>query len=65
MKDNKQAVINVKGHHFRADGIILETHFQPDKTVCDSQQTINFNELEQIISKLPVLAALWNKKIQG
>ncbi|MDP8219948.1 MAG: 3-deoxy-7-phosphoheptulonate synthase [Candidatus Stygibacter frigidus] len=47
-----------------ADGIILETHFQPDKTVCDSQQTINFAELEKIIIKLPELAALWNKKIQ-
>jgi len=47
-----------------ADGIILETHFQPDETVCDSQQTINFKAFEQIISKLPVLAALWNKKIQ-
>ncbi|MCF7912907.1 MAG: 3-deoxy-7-phosphoheptulonate synthase [Candidatus Cloacimonetes bacterium] len=47
-----------------ADGIILETHFQPDTTICDSQQTIDFDELNTIISKLPQLAALWNKKIQ-
>jgi len=33
--------------------------------VCDSQQTINFKAFEQIISKLPVLAALWNKKSRG
>ncbi len=47
-----------------ADGIMLETHFQPDSTICDSEQTIGFDELEIIISKLPELATLWNKKIQ-
>jgi 3-deoxy-7-phosphoheptulonate synthase len=47
-----------------ADGLILETHFQPDIAICDSQQTIDFTELKEIISKLPELAALWNKKIQ-
>ncbi len=47
-----------------ADGIILETHFQPDKTVCDSDQTIDLNELELIFSKLPIIANLWDKNIQ-
>jgi 3-deoxy-7-phosphoheptulonate synthase len=47
-----------------ADGIILETHFQPDSTVCDSIQTIDFNELQNIIEKIPALAELWHKNIQ-
>lgn len=47
-----------------ADGIILETHFEPETTICDSRQTIDFGELEIIYNKLPALANLWNKQIQ-
>jgi 3-deoxy-7-phosphoheptulonate synthase len=46
-----------------ADGILLETHFCPDDTICDSQQTVDFEELQQILEKLPVLTALWKKKL--
>ncbi|MCF7918505.1 MAG: 3-deoxy-7-phosphoheptulonate synthase [Candidatus Cloacimonetes bacterium] len=46
-----------------ADGLLLETHFCPDETVCDSQQTVDLQELELILAQLPQLAALWNKKI--
>jgi len=46
-----------------ADGLLLESHFSPDDTVCDSQQTIDLEELQQIMDKLPILAELWNKKL--
>lgn len=46
------------------DGIILESHFSPDDTVCDSQQTIDLNELGIILQHLPELVKVWNKKIQ-
>ncbi|KQC08425.1 MAG: hypothetical protein APR54_04670 [Candidatus Cloacimonas sp. SDB] len=46
-----------------ADGLMIETHFSPDTTVCDSEQTIDFPMLETIISPLnDIVAKLWNKK---
>ncbi len=34
-----------------ADGLLIETHFSPDETICDSKQTINLEMLEKILSK--------------
>ena len=46
-----------------ADGLLIETHFSPDTTVCDSQQTIDFKVLEEIITEIPLFISLWNKKM--
>lgn len=47
-----------------ADGIILETHFNPDETVCDSRQTVNLKQLKEIYEKLPALAGIWKKTLE-
>jgi len=46
-----------------ADGLMIETHFSPNSTICDSQQTINFDMLEEIIKPMSELISLWNKKL--
>lgn len=46
-----------------ADGLMIETHFSPESTICDSRQTIDFNMLEQIIKPIPSLLKLWNKTL--
>ncbi|PID28751.1 MAG: 3-deoxy-7-phosphoheptulonate synthase [Candidatus Cloacimonadota bacterium] len=45
-----------------ADGIIVETHFNPDSAICDSRQHITVEELNSITEKLPVLMKLWDKE---
>ena len=45
-----------------ADGLMIETHFSPDKTVCDSKQTIDFEMLSEILKEKNKLITLWNKK---
>jgi len=45
-----------------ADGLIIETHFDPDAAVCDSKQTIDFEILEDILEKKDQLLDLWDKK---
>jgi len=42
-----------------ADGLMIETHFNPDSTVCDSKQTIDFEILEEIMKPLTELSDLW------
>jgi len=32
-----------------ADGLLIESHIDPTKSLCDNEQTINLLELEQII----------------
>ncbi len=32
-----------------ANGLLIETHFAPDSTICDSQQTIDFEMLKNIL----------------
>ena len=45
-----------------ADGLIIETHFDPDNVICDAKQTIDYGILEDIIAPLDNLKKLWNKK---
>jgi 3-deoxy-7-phosphoheptulonate synthase len=45
-----------------ADGLLIETHFSPDKTVCDSKQTIDLEILEDIIKGNEKLLDLWNRE---
>ncbi|MBN2460636.1 MAG: 3-deoxy-7-phosphoheptulonate synthase [Candidatus Cloacimonetes bacterium] len=46
-----------------ADGIMVETHFAPDSTSCDSQQTINESTFLEILASLPQLISLWQKRL--
>jgi len=43
-----------------ADGLLIETHFSPDKTVCDSKQTIDLEMLKDIIEGNKKLLNLWD-----
>ncbi len=45
-----------------ADGLMIETHFAPDTTICDSEQTIDFEMLEEIMKPIESLVSLWDKK---
>jgi len=45
-----------------ADGLMIETHFSPDSTICDSMQTIDFNILKEIISPMKDIIKLWQKR---
>jgi 3-deoxy-7-phosphoheptulonate synthase len=45
-----------------ADGLLIETHFDPDSAICDSEQTIDFDILAKIMEKKNQLLDLWGKK---
>jgi len=45
-----------------ADGLLIETHFEPDKTICDSIQTIDYKILKEILKPMDSLISLWGKK---
>ena len=45
-----------------ADGLLIETHFSPDNTVCDSKQTIDMEILKDILEGNEKLLKLWNRK---
>ncbi len=42
-----------------ADGLLIETHFSPDNTVCDSKQTIDMEILKDILEGNEKLLNLW------
>ncbi len=44
-----------------ADGLIIEVHPSPNKAICDSRQTINYQMLDSILEPLNSLLTLWNK----
>lgn len=46
-----------------ADGLLIETHFAPDATICDSEQTIDFEILAEIYEKKDQLLDLWGKNL--
>ncbi len=46
-----------------ADGLLIETHFSPDSTICDSEQTIDFTMLAEIIQPMEKIISLWGKKL--
>ncbi len=44
-----------------ANGLLIETHFDPQKTICDSKQTIDFEMLEDVLKPLDNLTKIWEK----
>ena len=45
-----------------ADGLLIETHFEPDTTVCDSFQTIELDVLKEIIKQKDKILSVWEKE---
>ena len=46
-----------------ADGVILETHPDPDKALSDSAQTIGFPALDELLTKLRAMAPLFGRTL--
>jgi 3-deoxy-7-phosphoheptulonate synthase len=44
-----------------ANGLLIETHFSPDETVCDSKQTIDLEILKDIMKGNEKILDLWHK----
>lgn len=41
-----------------ADGLLIETHLNPSESISDSEQAIDFNDLEKILKKIKKVALL-------
>ncbi len=46
-----------------ADGLLIETHPDPKKALCDPYQALSFKELERLAKTLRKLLSLFNKKL--
>ena len=46
-----------------ADGLLIETHPEPEKALCDSFQALSFKNFEQLMKKLEKLTPLFGKQI--
>ncbi len=45
-----------------ADGLLIECDTDPDSVKCDARQTINIDQLHEIVAGLPQLLKLWGKQ---
>ena len=46
-----------------ADGLILEVHYQPEKALCDGQQSLNLPEFEQLMKDLKKVAQAVSREL--
>lgn len=46
-----------------ANGLLIETHPQPSKALCDAYQALNFKEFEQLVKDLNHLLPLFGKQL--
>ena len=46
-----------------ADGLLLETHPEPEKALCDSFQALSFKQFEKLMEKLQKLTPLFDKQM--
>lgn len=46
-----------------ADGLLIETHPNPEKALCDSFQALTFEKFEKLMKELRQIAPLFGKKI--
>jgi len=46
-----------------ADGLLIETHPEPQKALCDSLQALTFQDFKQLMEKIKKLLPLMNKKL--
>jgi 3-deoxy-7-phosphoheptulonate synthase len=47
-----------------ADGLLIESHINPSKALCDGQQQLNTDELKELIRQLKNIAGIIGKKIK-
>ncbi len=47
-----------------ADGLMIEVHPQPDEALSDADQTLGFDEFEELVSKVEAVAAAVGRSIQ-
>ena len=45
-----------------ADGLLLEVHHDPDNAICDGAQTMTFEQFEDLMGELKVIAGAVGKK---
>ena len=45
------------------DGLLIETHPEPEKALCDSYQALTFREFEQLMKSLKALVPFFGKKL--
>lgn len=46
-----------------ADGLLIETHPEPEKALCDSYQALDFKDFEKLMQELKPLLNLFGKKL--
>ena len=46
-----------------ADGLLIEVHPEPDKALCDGEQSLNFNEFKSLMSGLEKLLKIEEKSL--
>lgn len=47
-----------------ADGLLIESHINPSKALCDGQQQLNTDELKELIRQLKNIAGIIGKKVK-
>ncbi|MGM0366708.1 MAG: 3-deoxy-7-phosphoheptulonate synthase [Actinomycetota bacterium] len=47
-----------------ADGLIVESHNNPEKALCDGQQALNPKQLKEMLRQVSKIAEIFNKKIR-
>ncbi len=47
-----------------ADGLIVETHHNPEKALCDGQQSLNSRQLKDMLGQVSVFAKFFNKMVR-
>ncbi len=47
-----------------ADGLIVESHNNPEKALCDGQQALNPRQLKEMLRQISMISEIFNKKIR-
>lgn len=47
-----------------ADGLIVETHNQPEKALCDGQQALNPKQIVEMLKQITKIADIFGKKVR-
>ncbi|MFC1678572.1 3-deoxy-7-phosphoheptulonate synthase, partial [Patescibacteria group bacterium] len=45
------------------NGFLIETHPEPEKAICDGQQSLNFEEFESLYSEMKQLTGFMDKSL--
>ncbi|HAJ94655.1 MAG TPA: 3-deoxy-7-phosphoheptulonate synthase, partial [Actinobacteria bacterium] len=47
-----------------ADGLIVETHNEPEKALCDGQQSLNPREMTELLKQVKAIASVIGKEVR-